>query len=181
MKSLALTLAVLFAASVMTAQSATPTTSATPGKPTDLKAADTKAVDTKAVTAKPADPFAKADAKKDPKAADKKKEPVYTIKGTTIARANGTFLGLQVVNNVYVLSFYDAKKKPAAVDVTRALARWPNPRGRGDYRNVLNVSGTSLVGTQPVMPPYNFNVFITLLKGEGDESKAVENYTVSLR
>ena len=160
MKSIALSVAVLFAASVMSAQTPSPV-----AKPADP-----------AVTpAKPGDPKA-APAKKD----DKKKEVVYTIPGTTIPRANGKFLGLQVLNTVYVLSFYDAKKKPMAPDVTRGLARWPNTRGRGDYRTTLNSNGKALVGAQPVTPPYNFNIFITLLQGEGDAAKAVENYTVQL-
>ncbi len=95
------------------------------------------------VASKPADvtipaPVAPADAKPDPKAKvdpkakpdpkKKKEEPMGVIKGTEIKRANGTYLGLQVINNNFVLTFYDKKKKPAAMDVTRAAARWPNPR-----------------------------------------------------
>lgn len=108
----------------------------------------------------------------------KKEEPLPKIPGTEIARPNGTFLGLEVASGNFKLTFYDKKKKPMAVDVTRATARWPNPRSPGDNRTVLNGSGTALVGAKPVLPPFNFTVYLTLLKGEGDEAKAVETYVV---
>lgn len=128
------------------------------------------------VPAKPAKPGAKPKVE-----ATKPKEVEPTIPGQTIARANGTFLGLEVVGGNFKLSFYDAKKKPMSPDVTRAAARWPNTRGPGDNRTVLNPSGNALVGSKPVIPPFNFNVFITLLQGEGDESKAVETLVVPFR
>jgi hypothetical protein len=155
MKTLAALVALLFAVGLMHAQSPAP-----------------------ASAAKPAAPGA---AVKSPAKKEVKKEEESKIPGTTIARANGKFLGLEVVGGQFKLSFYDAKKKPAAVDVTRASARWPNPRGPGDYRTVLNPSGKALVGSKPVTPPYTFNVYLTLLQGEGDEAKAVENYVVPLR
>lgn len=159
MKRIALSIAVLFAASLTQAQSqpVVKTTEVTP-----------------AVT-KPADP--KAAVKKD----EKKKEVELKIPGVNITRANGTFLGLEVVGGNFKLSFYDKKKKPMAVDVTRATARWPNPRSPGDNRTVLNGSGTALVGAKPVVPPFTFNVYITLLKGEGDAATAVESFVVQLR
>jgi hypothetical protein len=46
---------------------------------------------------------------------------------------------------------------------------------------VLNGSGSTLVGARPVLPPHSFTVFLTLLQGEGDEAKAVENYTVPFK
>ena len=94
---------------------------------------------------------------------------------------NGAFLSLTLVGGNFVLTFYDKKHKPMAIDVTRAAARWPNNRTSlpKDYRTVLNGSGTALVGQRPVLPPYNFPVSITLLQGEGDEAKAVETYTAT--
>ena len=161
MKTLAALFALLFAASLMQAQSPAPVPAA---KPADPKAA----------------PAVKAPVKKEGKK-DTKKEEEPKIPGTTIARPNGTFLGLEVEGGKFKLSFYDKKKKPMAVDVTRASARWPNPRGPGDYRTVLNPSGKALIGAKPVVPPYTFNVYLTLLQGEGDDAKAVENYVVQLR
>jgi hypothetical protein len=106
-------------------------------------------------------------------------EPV--IPGQTITRTNGTFLGLEVVGGNFKLSFYDKKKKIMAPDISRASARWPNLRSiAGDNRTMLNPSGNALVGSKPVIPPFTFIVRLTLLQGEGDEAKAVENYTVQL-
>lgn len=142
----------------------------------------TQSGEAKVVEAKPAAPVVKpvapAPAKKEEKAKTEK-EPV--IPGTTIARPNGTFLGLEVVGVNFKLSFYDKKKKPMAADVTRALARWPNTRGSGDNRTVLNPSGNALVGSKPVIPPFTFNVYLTLMQGDGDEAKTVENYVVPFR
>lgn len=162
MKSLLAVIGLLAGATLLTAET-------TPAKP----AATTATVKPTTAPA-PAKPGAKA------KPATKEVEEPK-IPGVTIARANGTFLGLEVVSGNFKLSFYDAKKKLMAVDVTRATARWPNTRGPGDNRTVLNSSGTALVGSKPVLPPYTFNVYITLLEGDGDEAKAVENFVVPYR
>jgi hypothetical protein len=165
MKLIAAAVCLLFATSLMQAQ--------TPPAPTP---ADPKAPATKATPAK-VTPGKAAPAK--PEA--KKEEELPKIPGTVIVRANGTKLGLEVVGGNFKLTFYDKKHKPMAMDVTRATARWPNPRAPGDNRTVLNGSGTSLVGAKPVIPPFNFNVYLTLLQGEGEEVKAVENYTVPFK
>ena len=144
-------------------------------KPADPKTAVPAVSTTKPAVTPDAKAKAAADAKK------KKEEAMGVIKGTEIKRANGTYLGLEVINSNFVLSFYDKKKKPAAVDVTRATARWPNPRGPGDFRTVLNGGGASLVGAKPVIPPFSFNVYLTLLQGEGDDAKAVESFVVQFR
>lgn len=155
MKTLAALVAFLFAVGLMQAQSPAPAPAA-PGT------------------------AAKAPAKKEVKK-EEKKEEAPKIPGTTIVRPNGTFLGLEVEGGKFKLSFYDKKKKAMAVDVTRATARWPNPRGPGDNRTVLNPAGKALIGAKPVLPPFTFNVYLTLLQGDGDEAKAVENYVVQLR
>ena len=144
-----------------------------------------KPVDPKAPVAKPTDPKATATVV-DPKAAPgakkevKKEPPLPKIPGTVINRSNGTFLSLTLVSGNFVLSFYDKKHKLMAIDVTRATARWPNNKTSlpKDYRTVLNSSGTALVGSRPVLPPYNFSVTLVLLQGEGDDAKVVESYTV---
>jgi hypothetical protein len=173
MKTLAAVATVLFAASQLFAQPQ-PVVPTTDTKSTAAKPAD------KTTDAKPADPKAapgtKAPVKKDDKKVEEPKIP-----GTNIARANGTFLGLEVVGGNFKLSFYDKKKKPMAPDVTRVTARWPNTRGPGDNHTVLNPSGNALVGSKPVLPPFTFNVYLTFLKGEGENAKAVENYVVPFR
>ena len=171
MKSLAAAACLLFATGLLSAQAPAA------AKPADLKAPAPEAPD-----AKP-DPAKTTPAKKDDKkkADEKKKEELPKIPGTVINRPNGTFLGLEVVGGNFKLTFYDKKHKPMAVDVTRATARWPNPRSPGDNRTVLNGSGAALVGQKPVVPPFKFNVFLTLLVGEGEDAKAVENYTVAFK
>ncbi len=170
MKNIAAFLCLAFAASLAHAQPS-PATKPVSGKAAPVKAAEAKATEAKA-----------EEAKTEPAKKEVKKEaPLPKIPGQVINRPNGTFLSLQVSGGNFVLSFYDKKHKLMAVDVTRAIARWPNPRSPGDNRTVLNGSGTALVGSKPVLPPYNFNVYLTLLKGEGEEAKAVENYTVAYR
>ena len=113
--------------------------------------------------------------------AQTKKEEEPKIPGTVVTRADGTFLGLEVSGGNFKLSFYDKKKKLTPPNVTRASARWPNTRGPGDFRTILNPSGNALVGSKPVIPPFTFNVYLTLLKAEGDAETAVESYVVPFR
>ncbi len=154
---------VLFATSLMSAQTAPA------AKPAETKTPAVKA----APAAKKAAPAKKAG----------EKEELPKIPGAVIERANGTKLGLEIVGGKFKLSFYDKKHKLMAIDVTRATARWPNTRTNtpSDFRTVLNGSGTALVGERTVTPPLVFNVFLTLLLGEGESAKAVEHYTVPVR
>lgn len=165
MKPIAVAMCLLFASSLMQAQ--TPPAA----KPADPKAPAAKATPAKATTGKAAP--AKTEAKKE--------EELPKIPGTVIVRPNGSKLGLEVVGAKFKLTFYDKKHKPMAMDVTRATARWPDPRASGDNRTVLNGSGSELIGAKPVIPPFNFNVYLTLLQGEGELSKAVENYVVPFK
>lgn len=105
------------------------------------------------------------------------------IEGTTLTRPNGHYLGLTLQDGKYKLTFYDKKKKPEKVDVTRATARWPNMHGPGDNRTILNPAGDGsyLMGAQFVRGPHSFKLFITLLRGEGNEAVGVESYTVDFR
>ena len=100
MKPIAAAVCLLFATSLMQAQSAPAT------KPADPKAPAAKTAPAKATpgTAKPG----------------AKKEELPKIPGAMITRANGTLLGLEVVGGNFKLTFYDKKHKPMAMDVTRA-------------------------------------------------------------
>ncbi len=166
MKTFTAFAAVLFAASQLSAQDTPPV------KPTDVAPTQVKPVDSK-----PA-PTVKAPVKKDEKP---KPAPAPTIPGLTIVRANGTFLGLQVVDARFKLSFYDAKKKAVAPDVSRVAARWPNPRAVGDFHDVLSPSGNAMVGFRPVTAPFSYNLHLILLQGEGDDAKVVETFVVPFR
>ncbi|HRI82290.1 MAG TPA: hypothetical protein PLF88_07630 [Opitutaceae bacterium] len=133
--------------------------------------------------AAPAKPYAAqtkpADAPAEAKAGAKAEDEMGVIPGVTLTRADGTFLGLEVVNGNFKLTFYDKKKKPARANVARATARWNANQKTGQDFTVLNPSGdTALVGTKFVRPPYNFIVFLVLLNEAGD---VVENYQVNMR
>lgn len=179
MKIPVLFLGLTMATGVALAQTPAPTVPAKPAEKTKpAEATKPDVVITPDTAAKPGTPAkpAKPDAKK-----KEKEEPMGVIEGITITRPNGTFLGLSLADGKFKLTFYNKKKKPMAVDVTRALARWPNVHGPGDNRAILNGGGTALVGSQFVRGPYVFNVFLTLLKGEGDDAEVVETYTVQFR
>ena len=169
MKPLAVCAVFLVAASSLFAASTGITLVQSPAaKPTQVKPAE---------TAKPVVPATPPALKKEEKKTEK--EPV--IPGIAIPRSNGTFLGFEASGGKFKLSFYDKKKKPMAVDVSGGLARWANVRGPGDIRSPMTVSGTALVTAKPAIPPFTYNVFVTLLQGEGDDAKAVETYTVQFR
>jgi hypothetical protein len=117
----------------------------------------------------------RAGAKAAPDMPKKQEEP--KIDGITIPRANGTFLGLQVVNGNFVLTFYDKEKKQAAVDADRATVRWPVKYQPADERTVLN-PGTpnTLTSAKLVRPPLNFRVYLALFRDGATD--ALESFVV---
>jgi hypothetical protein len=159
MKTIAALVCLLFATSLLQAQTNPPATT-----PTDTKTPATKPV--------PGKPPVTKDLKKKP-------EPEPVIPGITIVRPNGTLLGLEVVGGQFKLSFYDKKKKPMNLDVTRATARWPDKRRPGDNHTVLNPSGSNVLGGGiTVVGPFAFNLILNLFQGEGEDAKVVETYVV---
>lgn len=101
------------------------------------------------------------------------------IAGVTIPRPTGEFLGLEVADNHFVLTFYTAKKAKKPVDVARATLRWPVRYQPTDERLVLNPGGdgTVLTSARVIRPPHHFRVAIALFV-EGSEDP-VEFYNVS--
>jgi len=100
----------------------------------------------------------------------KTEETEGKIDGLTIPRAQG-FLGLKLVDSHFVLSFYDAKKKPVTPDAARATLRWPVRYQPADERTVLNPSGDGLTFTSVkfVKPPHRFKLFMSLYAENGDQ------------
>lgn len=113
-----------------------------------------------------------------PKSDHRSVEPIGKVDGLSIPRPSGGFLGLQIVNNHFVLSFYNAKQRKTAPDVARATVRWPVKYQPNDDRAVLNPGsdGTSLTSGKTVRPPHTFKVALSLFV-EGSED-AVESYSV---
>lgn len=110
----------------------------------------------------------------------KAEEKEGVIVGQALQRPNGTWLGLRVENGIWILRFYDKKKKPLALDVVRGRARWNPSQKTGSMNVVLNpgADGQSLVGNQFVPGPRNFKLFLSLVDKDG---KAVESYAVDFR
>jgi len=127
---------------------------------------------------------AQAPAKKAP-AEDKsakKEEPPPKIEGFEISRGEAGYMGLEVVDGNFKLSFYDAKKKPVKTDMVRAALRWNPKYQKNDERVILERSGDgkSLTSPRAIRPPHAFKLYITLFKepAPGAEPEAAENYVV---
>lgn len=132
-------------------------------------------VDAKKAEAKvPAAPVKKDDKKK-------KADEMGKIDGLVIVRGAG-FLGVQIVNGVFKLTSYDAKKKPVAADFTRVALRWPVSYQPNPERTLLTPGGGigAFTSEKVVKPPHAFKLFITLIKGEAADAP-VENLTVDFR
>ncbi len=124
-------------------------------------------------------PAPTAPAKKDDK--KKKEEAMGKIAGMEIPRGTG-FLGVQIVNGVFKLTSYDAKKKPVAADFTRVALRWMAPYQPNPERTLLTPGGGvgSFTSEKIVKPPHSFRLFVTLIKGDADDAP-VENFTIEFR
>lgn len=116
--------------------------------------------------------------------AEKKKEEPAKIEGMEILRGTKGFLGVQVAEGRFKINFYDAKKKPTKPDVARAALRWDPKYKVGMERVVLTPTGENALSSERfIRPPYNFKLFITLLKdasGDGEDPVG-ESYTVDFK
>lgn len=120
-----------------------------------------------------------------PKKDDGKKkaeDEIGKIEGIEIPRGKG-FMGIELVNSTFKLTFYDEKKKPVKPDVARAALRWKVDYQPGPERTVLNPSGpSSLASSKVVKPPHLFKLTIVLLKAEGEgNDEAGEVFTLDFR
>ena len=103
------------------------------------------------------------------------------IPGTTIARPNGHFLGLEVVTGNFKLSFYNEHKKPEAGDLSSAVLRWPVHYQPNDERTLLTPTGDGLALTsgKAVKAPLSFKLFMSMFApGKTDP---VESYVIDFR
>jgi hypothetical protein len=102
-----------------------------------------------------------------------------TISGTEIKRLDGGgWLGLELKDNSFVLTFYTAKKKPTPADRSAAVLRWPVHYQPNPERTELAPTSDPAVFSSPypVKPPHSFNLHITLLS---DSKDAVESYDIA--
>ncbi len=93
------------------------------------------------------------------------KDEVGKIAGTPVARDNGTWLGIELKDNNFVMTFYNAKKKPMAADATSAVFWWPVNYQPLPERTQLTPAGEPSVFSSPraIKPPHSFKLHITLL------------------
>ena len=101
------------------------------------------------------------------------------IEGMQISRGSG-FLGIQIVDSTFKLSFYDAEKKPVSPDVDRAALRWDPKYKVGEERVILNLAadGKSLSSPKTIRPPYLFKLYITLVRDAAAGSPPVSETMV---
>jgi hypothetical protein len=116
----------------------------------------------------------------------KKAEPPQ-IRGVEVARAGKGFLGVQIVDGTFKLSFFDEQKKPVAPDAVRAVLRWDPKYKVGKERVLLTADGdgVSLSSPRTIRPPYQFKLFITLIKEAKEtpdtDEPVGESYTIDFR
>jgi hypothetical protein len=114
-----------------------------------------------------------------------KQEEEPKIAGMEIARGDKGFIGLEVAEGAFKMTFYDKEKKPTPPDVARAALRWDAKYKVGQERLVLNPGGgpNSLNNPRVIRPPYNFKLFITLIKAGGadGDNATGESYVVDFR
>jgi hypothetical protein len=97
-----------------------------------------------------------------------------TIPGITVARAQGGYLGVELKDNAFQVTFYDAKKHPVAADRTSAILRWSVHYQPNDERTELLPTGDAAVlgNAYTVKPPYNIHLHVTLLGGATEEPES---------
>jgi hypothetical protein len=100
------------------------------------------------------------------KKADPKKKEEPKIEGIVVSRGERGFMGVELVGGAFKITFYDTKKKPVEPDVLRAALRWDAKYKVGQERLILNPTGDgkSLSNPKTIRGPYNFKLFITLIK-----------------
>jgi hypothetical protein len=87
------------------------------------------------------------------------------ISGTPIQRAQGGWLGIEIKDQFFRMTFYNDKKNPVHADVPSAVLWWPVQYQSNNERVQLVASGDPAVLTAPklIRPPYAFKLHITLL------------------
>jgi hypothetical protein len=100
-----------------------------------------------------------------------------TIKGMPIKRSESGWLGVELVDSNFVMTFYNEKKKPVAADRPSAVVWWSVHYQPNAERTELTPGGDAsvLASSYFVKEPHTFKLHITLLK---TGSPDVEEYVV---
>ena len=97
-----------------------------------------------------------------------------TVSGVAIQRGQG-LIGIELDDNTFKMTFYDAKKKPVAADASSAVLWWPVHYQPNPERTELVATGNPavLASSYAVKPPHTFILHITLLfTGKPDASES---------
>jgi hypothetical protein len=89
---------------------------------------------------------------------------------------------VQVVNGIFKIRSYDKNKNPIKADFTKVALRWNVQYQKNPERTLLLPGeGVGVFSSEKVVkPPYAFKLFVTLIKGEGDDAP-VENYQIDFK
>jgi len=101
-----------------------------------------------------------------------------TISGTPIQRGEN-WIGIELKDSNFVLTFYNAKKKPVAADASSAVLWWPVHYQPNPERTELvpTDSPSVFASSYTVKTPHAFLLHITLLfAGKAD---ATESYVIN--
>jgi hypothetical protein len=100
-----------------------------------------------------------------------------TIAGTAIQRAQGGWLGVELRNNTFRLTFYNNKKNPIAADKSSAVLWWPvHYQPNNERTELLPTDNPAVLSSDyPVKSPHSFKLHISLLSGA---SADVESYVI---
>lgn len=116
------------------------------------------------------------------KAGDKKEKeaPPPPMEGIVVARGDKGYIGVAVVNGLFVMKFYDDKKRARTPDVAQVALRW-EPKNRSTIeRTLLTPAGAnSLTSSKVVLAPFNFQLYVTML-GEGGAATG-ENHVITFQ
>jgi hypothetical protein len=88
-----------------------------------------------------------------------------TISGMPIQRAQGGWLGIEIKDQCFRMTFYNDRKRPVRADVAGAVLWWPVQYQPNNERVELTGSDDPAVlsSTKAIRPPYTFKLHITLL------------------
>ena len=112
-----------------------------------------------------------------PRGKDDEKEG--TIAGTPVQRGQGGWIGIELKDNNWVLTFYNEKKKPTPADVSSAIFWWPVRYQPNVERTELLPSDNAavLASAYSVKAPHTFILHIVLLKA--DKPDYAESYVIN--
>jgi hypothetical protein len=72
------------------------------------------------------------------------------IPGTAVHRRNGTWLGIQLTSNNFIVTFYDKTKNPMPADATTVVLSWSYPHAADTYSPTLSAELTPLTDISSV-------------------------------